>query len=128
MNTASESRLRIMGYGQYRMQLLPQHKAAVIMLSEEELKEFDYSKGDTEGLVNTPLAMPEIMYSVFLRKDADCVKVSMRSKETFPVNKICEEHFNGGGHINAAGGEFHGPLSEALQLLLEVIPTYDKYL
>ncbi|WP_289760395.1 bifunctional oligoribonuclease/PAP phosphatase NrnA [Duncaniella muris] len=129
MNTSSESRIRIMGFAQYRMQILQPHRAAVIMLSEDELKEFGYSKGDTEGLVNIPLSMPEVIYSVFLREDAkNCVKVSMRSKGEFSVSRICEEHFGGGGHTNAAGGEFNGPLDKALQKLLEIIPTYDKYL
>jgi len=129
MNTSTDSRLRITGYGQYRMHHLPEHKAAIILLSSEELKEFDYAKGDTEGLVNTPLSIPEITYSVFMRQDSDdCVKISMRSKGDFPVNKICEEHFGGGGHTNAAGGEFHGTLTDSLQLLLQIIPNYDKYL
>ncbi|MCM1354822.1 MAG: bifunctional oligoribonuclease/PAP phosphatase NrnA [Staphylococcus sp.] len=129
MNTSSESRVRIMGYGQYRMQLLPNHQAAIITLSENELKEFDYNKGDTEGLVNIPLSIPEVTYSVFLREDApDCVKVSMRSKGDFSVSRICEENFAGGGHTNAAGGEFHGPLCQAVDKLLEIIPNYDKYL
>ena len=129
MNTSSDSRIRIMGFAQYRMQILQPHRAAVIMLSEDELKEFGYSKGDTEGLVNIPLSMPEVTYSVFLREDAkNCVKVSMRSKGEFSVSRICEEHFGGGGHTNAAGGEFNGPLDKALQKLLEIIPTYDKYL
>ncbi len=129
MNTSSESRIRIMGFAQYRMQILQPHRAAVIMLSEDELKEFGYSKGDTEGLVHIPLSMPEGTYSVFLREDAkNCVKVSMRSKGEFSVSRICEEHFGGGGHTNAAGGEFNGPLDKALQKLLEIIPTYDKYL
>lgn len=129
MNTSSESRIRIMGYAQYRMELLPIHHAAIITLSEDELKEFDYAKGDTEGLVNVPLSIPEVTYSVFLREDAkNCVKVSMRSKGDFSVSRICEEHFDGGGHTNAAGGEFHGPLDLALQKLLEIIPSYDKYL
>lgn len=129
MNTSSESRIRIMGYAQYRMELLPAHKAAIIILSEEDLKEFDYNKGDTEGLVNIPLSIPGIIYSVFLREDSEnCVKVSMRSKGDFSVSRICEDHFGGGGHTNAAGGEFHGPIGQALQKLLEIIPTYDKYL
>lgn len=129
MNTASESRVRIMGYGQYRMQILAPHRAAIIALSEEDLKEFDYNKGDTEGLVNIPLSIPEITYSIFLREDAkDCVKVSMRSKGDFSVSRMCEEHFEGGGHTNAAGGEFHGPLDKALEKLLEIIPAYDQYL
>lgn len=129
MNTSSESRVRIMGYGQYRMMRLPEHKAAVIALSRKDLREFDYSKGDSEGLVNIPLSIPDVVYSVYLREDApDCVKVSMRSKGDFSVSRICEENFSGGGHINAAGGEFHGSLTEALEKLSEVLPKYDKYL
>ena len=129
MNTSSESRVRIMGYGQYRMQILPDHRAAIIMLSSAELREFDYNKGDTEGLVNIPLSIPDVTYSVFLREDdKNCVKVSMRSKGEFSVSRICEENFGGGGHTNAAGGEFHGPLEQALDKLLEIIPNYDKYL
>ena len=129
MNTSSESRVRIMGYGQYRMQILPDHRASIIMLSSAELREFDYNKGDTEGLVNIPLSIPDVTYSVFLREDdKNCVKVSMRSKGEFSVSRICEENFGGGGHTNAAGGEFHGPLEQALDKLLEIIPNYDKYL
>lgn len=129
MNTSSESRVRIMGFAQYRMQIIPEHKAAIITLSETELKEFEYNKGDTEGLVNVPLSIPDVTYSIFLREDAnDCVKVSMRSKGNFSVSLICEENFNGGGHTNAAGGEFKGSLVCAVQKLLEIIPNYDKYL
>ncbi len=129
MNTSSESRVRIMGYAQYRMQILPQHHAALIALSEEELKEFDYNKGDTEGLVNIPLSIPEVAYSIFLREDnKNYVKISMRSKGDFSVSRICEENFGGGGHTNAAGGEFNGSLSLAIEKILEIIPNYDKYL
>ncbi len=129
MNTSSESRVRIMGYGQYRMIRLHDRKAAIIAISEEELREFDYNKGDTEGLVNIPLSIPEVVYSVFLREDAkDNVKISMRSKGDFSVSRICEDHFGGGGHVNAAGGEFHGTLTEALTKLNEILPNYDKYI
>lgn len=129
MDTASETRVRIMGYGQYKMQMVRDHRLGLITLSREELDEFDYSKGDTEGLVNTPLSIPEVTWSVFMREDSkDNVKVSMRSKGEFPVNKICEECFGGGGHINAAGGEFAGSLEQALDYLLSIIPQYDKYL
>ncbi|MDE6556028.1 MAG: DHH family phosphoesterase, partial [Duncaniella sp.] len=129
MNTSSESRIRIMGYAQSRMINLRRHRAALITMSGDELREFDYSKGDTEGLVNIPLAIPEVVYSVFLREDEDSyVKVSMRSKGDFPVNRICEECFGGGGHVNAAGGEFKGSLSAAVSRLLEVLPDYDSLL
>ncbi len=129
MDTSSETSLRIMGYCQYKMQIMPEHRVALITLSGEELKEFDYSKGDTEGLVNRPLAIPDVTWSVYLRQDApDLVKVSMRSKGDFSVSRVCEECFGGGGHTNAAGGEFIGSLSDAVTRLLEILPLYDKYL
>lgn len=129
MNTKSETSVRICGWGQYRMDILRPHRVAVIALSRDELDEFGYSKGDTEGLVNAPLAIPEVVWSVFLREDSESkVKVSMRSKGEFYVNHICEKHFGGGGHDNAAGGDYNGTLGEALEYLKEIIPEYDKYL
>lgn len=127
-NTCSESRLRICGYGQYKMILFPNHKAALITLSEDELKEFGYAKGDTESLVNVPLSIPEVNYSVFMREDSpEYVKISTRSKGDFPVNLMCEKYFGGGGHLNAAGGEFHGTLSDAVSRLLSIMPEFDVY-
>ena len=129
MNTRSETSVRIMGYGQYRMEVIKPHRMALITLSKEELDEFDYSKGDTEGLVNAPLAIPYVVWSVFLREDAPGkVKVSMRSKDDFFVNRICEEHFGGGGHDHAAGGDFEGSLSEARTYLMNILSQYDEYL
>lgn len=129
MDTSSETSLRIIGYAQYKMQILREHKVALLTLGSSELKEFGYSKGDTEGLVNRPLAIPEVTWSVFMREDSPTlVKVSMRSKGDFSVSRICEECFGGGGHANAAGGEFNGSLNEAISRFLEILPNYDKYL
>ncbi|MCM1522408.1 MAG: bifunctional oligoribonuclease/PAP phosphatase NrnA [Muribaculaceae bacterium] len=129
MDTSSETRIRLMGYARFRMEIFKEHRMGLITLSRKELDEFDYTKGDTEGLVNTPLSIPEVTWSVFLREDTpDSVKVSMRSKGDFPVNKICEQHFGGGGHVNAAGGDFNGSLSDALTYLQSIIPEYDIYL
>ncbi len=130
MNTNSAERLRIMGYAQYaKMEIMPQHRCALITLSREELDEFSYSKGDTESLVNVPLSIPGIVYSIYMREDEpEFVKVSMRSRGEFSVREICETHFNGGGHHNAAGGEMHTSLSEAVTKLLDILPQYDHLL
>lgn len=129
-NTNTESRVRLMGYAQSRkMQILPEHQAAVIALSREELDEFGYKRGDTEALVNVPLSIPGITYSIFLREDEPgYVKVSMRSKGSFSVKEICEAHFGGGGHVNASGGEMRAPLEEVLQRVIDVLPQYDSML
>lgn len=125
-----ERSIRLMAYCQYeKMRLYPEHQAAVITLSREELNRFDYHKGDTEGLVNIPLDIPGVTYSVYLREDEpDYVKVSMRSRGDFSVKAICEDHFGGGGHLNAAGGELRTSLDEALRVLMDVMPLYDKHL
>ena len=129
-NTNSETRVRIMGYGQFaKMQIFPDHRAAVITLSRDELNMLDYHRGDTEALVNVPLSIPGIVWSVFLREDEpNYVKVSMRSKGEFSVKEICAGHFGGGGHKNASGGEMHAPLDQVLRTLLDLMPLYDRFL
>lgn len=114
--------------GLKKMEVFPEYKAAMISLTREELKRYDYHKGDSEGLVNVPLGIEGIRFSTFFREDKEYIKVSMRSKGFFPVNKVAAEHFNGGGHLNAAGGEFHGTMEEAQALLRSILPLYDKYM
>lgn len=129
-NTLSESSLRINGYAlSEKMIVFHEHQASLIALSNEELLRFGHVKGDTEGLVNRPLAIPGVTYSVFLREDEPgFVKVSMRSKGDFPVNRLCEQYFNGGGHLNAAGGEMQAPLQDVVQIFIDSLPDNDKYL
>ena len=122
-NTSSLSRVRIQGYAASRkLELFPDAGTALITLSRRELDEFEYEKGDTETLVNLPLSIPGIVCSVFMRQDEDdYVKISTRSKGDFPVNKVCERYFGGGGHLNAAGGEWNGTLDEAVARFLELV-------
>lgn len=122
MNTFSADSLRLQGYAiNEKMQLFPEQGAALITLSKEELERFNYNRGDTETLVNKPLAVPEIYWSVFLREDADKIKVSCRSQGDFSVSDICAKYFNGGGHFNAAGGDFLGTLDEAVAVFHQVL-------
>ena len=130
-NTHSEGRLRLMGYVLYeKMQVFPQFNAALITLTREEQKKFQYKKGDTEGFVNMPLSMKGICFSVFLREDTekDMIKVSLRSVGTFPSNEVAAEFFGGGGHLNASGGEFYGPMEEAVALFKQALVKYEDLL
>lgn len=121
-NTFSANCLRLRGYALgERMEVFPDDHAALITLSRAELNRFHYTKGDTEGLVNVPLAIPGVLYSAFMREEADCIRVSMRSRGDFPVNAVCADHFGGGGHLNAAGGDFHGTLAEAAQFFRSLL-------
>ena len=130
-NTYSEGRLRLMGYVLYeKMQVYPQFRAALICLSKEEQGRFRYVKGDTEGFVNIPLQMKGICFSVFLREDTEknMIKVSLRSVGAFPCNQVATEFFNGGGHLNASGGEFYGTMDEAVDLFKQALVKYESLL
>ena len=130
-NNNSEGRLRLQGYVLYeKMQLYPQYRSALISLSREEQKRFQYAKGDTEGLVNIPLSVKDICFSAFLREDTekDMIKISLRSVGTFPCNQVAAEFFNGGGHLNASGGEFYGPLEDAVTLFKQALVKYEDLL
>lgn len=129
INTSTLSRLRINGYAvSQKMKVYPGHRAALITLTRDELNSMDYKKGDTESLVNVPLQLPEVTYSVFLREETDYIKVSARSKGSFPVNQLCSKHFNGGGHRNAAGGEFYGTMEECIARFESTLDANDAML
>ncbi len=128
-DTFSEHRMRLQGYCIYKkMKIYPEYQAALITLTAEEMKEFSYVNGDSEGFVNLPLSIDGVIFSVLLREDPDKIKVSLRSQGTFPANKFAEEIFNGGGHLNASGGESYTTMEEAIQKFEEGLPKYTKYL
>jgi len=116
----TESRLRLMGYVLYeKMKLYRNKKAALFTLSREELNHFRYKCGDTETFVNLPLSIRGIQFSVFMREERNCIKVSLRSSDNFPCNVFAAKFFNGGGHKNASGGEFYGTMGEAVKAFEE---------
>jgi phosphoesterase RecJ-like protein len=130
-NTHSEGRLRLMGFVLYeKMEVFRNFNAALIWLTKDEQRKFQYRKGDTEGFVNMPLTMEGIRFSCFLREDTEknMIKVSLRSVGTFPCNQVAAQFFNGGGHLNASGGEFYGTMDEAIELFKRALIKFEDLL
>lgn len=124
-----ERRARLKGYVlQQKMQVVREYKAAYFSLNKAELKRFNHQKGDSEGFVNMPLDIYGIQVSAFFREEKNFVKVSLRSKGDFPVNLVAQKFYNGGGHKNAAGGEFLGTLQQAELLFVKALPLFANYL
>ena len=132
-NQYSEHRVRLTGYALYRkMRIYPEHHLALITLSADELEQYHYQVGDTEGLVNMPLQISDVYYSVFMREERakpgtpkSRIRISFRSQGDRPVNIWASEVFHGGGHANASGGEIFGTIGQAVALFER---TYKKYL
>jgi phosphoesterase RecJ-like protein len=128
-NHHTESRIRLQGYVLYeKMKIFNEYKTSLITLSIEEQKKFDWRKGDAEGFVNIPLSIENIQFSAFIKEDEDVIRISLRSKGTFPCNTFATEIFGGGGHFNASGGEYYGKLEDAVALFEESLPKYKEQL
>lgn len=127
-DTYSESRMRLLGYClTEKMVVLPEYQTAYISLSETELNRFQHKKGDTEGIVNYPFAIKGIRFCAFFSEGDGKVKISFRSKGKFDVNQFARKHFNGGGHINAAGGRGRiADLAATIDEFLNLLPEYKK--
>jgi phosphoesterase RecJ-like protein len=120
-----------MGYVLYeKMRVFPEYHSALITLTREEMARFNFNKGDTEGLVNIPLQMKGIYFSVFLREDTekDLIRVSLRSQGTFPCNKFAAQYYGGGGHLNASGGELPFPMEAAVETAKRAIEAFKDQL
>jgi phosphoesterase RecJ-like protein len=126
----SYGRLLLLGQALSNLQIFPTYKTAFITLTEKEKNKFDFQKGDTEGVVNYALSLKGIIFAAIFIEDAEqnIIKISFRSKGAFSVNKFSRNHFNGGGHDNAAGGKFEGSMEKTIHFFKELMPTYEKEL
>ncbi|OFY92471.1 MAG: hypothetical protein A3K10_04160 [Bacteroidetes bacterium RIFCSPLOWO2_12_FULL_31_6] len=121
-DTYSEHRLRLLGYAlTNKMKVFNDIGVAYISLSQEELKQFDFKKGDTEGLVNYPLSINGIKFSALITEKEKDISLSFRSKDDCYVNEFANKHFSGGGHFYAAGGKSDLTLDETIQKFEELI-------
>lgn len=115
-NSHSFTRMKLLGYAlSAKMKHLVSQEAAYITLSKEELTRYQSKNGDTEGFVNYPLSIDGINISALILEKNDLIKFSFRSRGEFPVNEFSATYFNGGGHKNAAGGEFIGTMAQAIE-------------
>ena len=122
-DNSSYNRLQLLGRALQNMQLIPEKQTSYITLTQAELNEFHFVKGDTEGIVNYGLSIKGIVFSaIFIENQEEkIIKISFRSQGDFDVNEFARNHFNGGGHINAAGGKSEESLSATVAKFEELV-------
>ncbi|MFV0521824.1 MAG: DHH family phosphoesterase [Mangrovibacterium sp.] len=130
MNNYSANRMQLMGHCLSEcMLIIPELHAAIMWLSLDAQRRFDYKKGDNEGFVNMPLSIKGIHVSALFTENEHQVKGSLRSQGDFPVNEIANKYFNGGGHRNAAGCEIKNlTLEETVAKFQEILQEYSEQL
>ena len=120
------ARLALLGKSLNNMVRLENYSTAYMSLSQEELDAEGYSKGDTEGFVNYALGIEGVVFSALFteNKEEGIIKISFRSIGDFSVNTFAREHFEGGGHQNAAGGRSRLSLQQTLERFESLLPQY----
>ncbi|MEF9986643.1 MAG: bifunctional oligoribonuclease/PAP phosphatase NrnA [Bacteroidales bacterium] len=123
----NELRMRLMGYMLCEnMRLILPYKAGVMLLTNEIKKRFSLEDGDTEGFVNLPLSIKGIEVSALFTQEKDYVKVSLRSKNSFSVNRFARLYFNGGGHERAAGGKLYLSIEKVEEYFIKSIEEFTE--
>lgn len=120
------SRLRLQGYAMSeKLEIMEDYQVAIIPLSKEELVKFNYQKGDTDSLANQALSIKGMKVAIVFSERDGIIKISFRSKgKENAVNVLAAEHFNGGGHANAAGGMSELSVNDTLDKIRKLIPEY----
>ena len=117
-NSNDISKLKLLSIALNNLELINKKKTALMHISQDDLIKNDYKKGDSEGIVNYGLTLSGIHFSVIFIEDENeknKFKISFRSKENFPCNEFASSFFDGGGHLNAAGGIYKGSLNSAIE-------------
>ena len=100
-----ENRLRFLGHVlSNRMEVLYEFNTVLVYITKADLLKYEIKTGDTEGLVNYPLAIQGVKLVGFVVDRDEERKWSFRSKGTFDCNTFARRYFEGGGHFNASGG------------------------
>lgn len=126
-DTNTVSRLHLLSLILGRIEVIKEGEVAVLYLKRTELIEFGFEKGDTEGFVNYGLSIAGVKMSAFFMEDLyeDFIKISFRSKDKVDVNQFSRKYFNGGGHINAAGGKYFKSIENTIEDFKEKVEMED---
>jgi phosphoesterase RecJ-like protein len=125
----SEARLKFIGNAfLYRMQVFPELNTALMAIPKADIYKFELKTGDTEGLVNYLLSIQGVKLAAIVIDRDEERKWSFRSKGIFDVNIFARNHFEGGGHANAAGGRSSKSVEATTADFVEIIKTYKNQL
>lgn len=127
-DTYSEDRLRLLGYCiSQKLVVLNEYNAAYIVLTRAELEKFNFKPGDSEGIVNYPLSIENINIAALITEREEKIKFSLRSKGDLSVEEIARNHFGGGGHKNASGGELSKTsIEQAEEKFIEILKNFSN--
>ena len=129
-NVNSYHRVQLLGRALKNLKVLNEYHTAYITLSQKDLTSFQFQKGDTEGFVNYALSIKNVIFAAIFIEDKKqgIIKISFRSSGNFSVNEFSRNYFDGGGHINAAGGRSEKSLNDTIENFENILTKYKEKL
>lgn len=125
----SINRIQFLGFAlSQRLKILPEFQTAYFAISDRDLAKFRSKTGDTEGIVNYALSIEGICFAALITDRSEMIKMSFRSVGDFSACDFARNHFEGGGHKNAAGGKSNLSLEETITKFEHLLSEYQDQL
>ncbi len=129
-NEMNLEKLKLLGISIANINLAMDGKIAYMVIDRNLLMKYvpEEEEFDVDGFVNYCLSLKTTIVGMLFFEIKNGVKVSLRSKEKFPVNLLAEK-FGGGGHLNAAGIRLENAnLKDVIPMVInQTIQDLEKY-
>lgn len=117
-NTWSVERMRFLGFCiNSRFRIFADEGFAYFYTTQADADQYGVTSADTESIVNYGLMMEQIEVAAYVKQMDGKVRISLRSKKDFDVQKFASQYFDGGGHIKASGATSRYGFEETVALL-----------
>ena len=119
--TMSLGKTKLMGSAIDTLEILEGGKVAIIIVTEDMIKNAGAKEEDCDGIVNIGRNIKGVEVGILIRENLnDYFKINLRSKNYVDVSIIANK-LGGGGHKNAAGCTIEGNMRDIKQMLLKEI-------
>ena len=120
-DNATAGRLKLCGAVLSSMRVDPTDRIAVLYLDQAMADAAGAAYDDTDGVINQPLTVKEILAVVFFKQSQDGpYRISLRSKGEVDIGAVAKA-YGGGGHKNAAGCSASGPIDELRSVFVDKV-------
>lgn len=103
-NSYSTNKMRLLGFLISQRLVVDESLGyAYMAINRADLEAQGCGPEELEGLVNYTLMMERVQVGVLVKEAEGKVRLSLRSKDDFDVNRFASKYFCGGGHTKASG-------------------------
>jgi bifunctional oligoribonuclease and PAP phosphatase NrnA len=118
------ARIKLLGKSLTSLKLICSNKIGYMVITQEDFRKLNALESDTENFVNFILSIEGVQVGLLFIELKDGFKVSFRSKDKIPVNKLAGL-FGGGGHLNAAGARFRN--KNMIEMIPQILSEAEKF-